>query len=368
MLISDSASSLHSSIYTYVHNPESSVLNRLNNKLYQRLYLPSKVSPIYTIFDLSSEVDVDVEIKRIINYFKERNITKIVLKHPDAFMGEGNVFIDMTQDTDAIREGINKLWAMPCSATSEYPTHLLVESQNTLPRISRKTGKEKTGFTAYRIVGIADENGVLGYFIATKSVSDDIDSHKRTVLKAYFDGPASAKGFTQHFGLKDKYYNIGNDRIPINPEVMHKVFKAAFSLYSDLSTMTEREFNQHINHLILSKKASESFVSLLEIVDEKNEITTKIFPKGERLIIFISTTQSKLPYEISLLLNEIKRTVKPANHVVSPSARLTTFYSSTRVRKIEIDSLSIQTFIDVVEKLKSEHNFSQATSNQKACR
>ncbi|MES2142681.1 MAG: hypothetical protein V4471_07375 [Pseudomonadota bacterium] len=323
MLISDKHSNTlrDTSSYDYIHTAPNFILNQLCNKVYQRLYLPSEVSPEHTLFDLS--LDRTQEIKRVVRYFKEKNITKIVLKHPDAFMGNGNVFIDSPQDGEALRKGVEKLGRKVCDTTSVFPSHLLVESQNAFPRISRKTGEEKPGFTAYRIVGIADENGILGYFIATKSISPGVNSHERTVLKAYFDGGEKRAGsFTQHCGLKDKYSNIGSDRILIDLDILEKTFKAAYSLYHDLSVLSADNFTSHIHSLVRNKKADEeikaaqaienkgqaiskSFLSVLRMLNPNGEVTVKTRVKGGQLDIYVAARQPRLPLEISSFLDKI---------------------------------------------------------------
>lgn len=307
--------------YDYVDNSSRWLVQQLSNKVYQRLYLPSEVSPEYSLFDLS--LNIDTEIKRVLEYFREKNIDKIVLKHPDTFMGDGNMFIDSIQNEKAIRQGIEKLRAMKCVNTKIYPDHILVENQKTLPRVNRKTGEKKNGFTTYRIVGLAEENGMLGYFIATKSISNNIDSHKRTTLKAYFDGgKKNSASRIKHFGLKDKYYKVGENNIEINPESLDKISKTIYQLYQDLSN--KPDFKAHVDSLILTKKEkerqefpqvlnkkqaqliSESFLSALKIIDTDNVVKVETQIKTEEsLALCLSTLQPRLPSEVCLFLKNI---------------------------------------------------------------
>lgn len=305
--------------YTYVHTPKDSVINQLGNKINQRLYLPSEVSPKYVLFDLSA--DRDKEVARIVNYFNERQVEKIVLKHPEACMGDGNVFIDSIQNEDTIKQGIEKLIRIKYATTSNFP-YLLVESQSAFLRVSRKTGEVKPGFTTYRIVGITSENGSLGYFIATKSISSNIDSHQRNFFKFYFNGlndPDYGNRFI-HCKPKDKYFNLGTNRIPINSKFLEKAFKSVYRLYHDLQNMTGIEFKTHIDSLILSKKENkdlnkleelykglyESFLSQFKLLNSKDEITVKASIKKEPFFyVHVLTSQPKFSPEISLFLKKI---------------------------------------------------------------
>ncbi|MES2998479.1 MAG: hypothetical protein V4700_04070 [Pseudomonadota bacterium] len=260
MLITDSYYPLNNpNTYDYIHTPFKFVLDGLCNKISQRLYLPPEASPEYTLFDLS--LDTNQEIKRVISFFKQKNITKIVIKHPNSFEGKGNVFIDSIQNENAIKQGVKKIKRIFSSTQRSLPTHLLVEEQKIFPRISSKTKDKKPVFIVYRVVGIANSNGVFGYFIATKSISTGIDSHKRSELKCYFGeekkkviGP---KWTTRYCGTKDKYFNLGNKKIIINSETLNKVFKSTYKFYCDLDT-TLLKFNEdHYNPLVLNKKNSD---------------------------------------------------------------------------------------------------------------
>lgn len=305
--------------YKYVHTPKASIIDQLNNKINQRLYLPSEISPPYVLFDLSK--DRDKELARITDYFNKLKIDKIVLKHPEACMGGGNVFIDSIQNKDAIRQGIEKL--SKYNSIDNVP-YLLVESQGAFPRVSRKTGEVKLGYTTYRIVGIAGKNGILGYFIASKSTSSSVDSHQRNNFKFYFNGikrmvdPRQPNWILQHCKPKDKYFNLGSDRISINSKLLEKVFKSAYRLYRDLQNMTACEFNIHINSLVLKnvkennnlnkeelkiKGLYESFISQFKELNLKNEIIVKGTIKQDKLNINLSTSESRS--EICLFLEKL---------------------------------------------------------------
>lgn len=339
-------------VYDYVDNSSLWLVHQLSNKVYQRLYLPSEVSPEYTLFDLS--LNIDTEIKRVLEYFREKNIDKIVLKHPDTTMGKGNVFIDSIQNENTIRQGIEKLSVMECVNTRVYPAYILVENQKTLPRVSRKTGEKKSSFTTYRIVGIAEKNGMLGYFIATKSISKTIDSHKRTTLKAYFDGgkktPASC---IEHFGLKEKYYKIGENSIEINPESLDKISKAVHQLSEDLSN--KQNFKAHVDSLILTKKEkerhekaqliSESFLSALKIIDSDNVVKVETQIKTEKsLALCLSTLQPRLPSEVCLFLKKIASQCANSN-IYSPRSN---FFSAFQRIEININTNS-KIFMNIAE-------------------
>ncbi|KAF5292204.1 hypothetical protein FQR65_LT11302 [Abscondita terminalis] len=306
--------------YRYIHAPEASVLSRIGNKVNQRLYLPSEVSPPYVLFDLS--LDIDREIKRVQEYFREKGIDKIVLKHPQSCMGDGNIFIDSIQNEAAIKQGIEKLSKNPSIDNLSY---LLVESQSAFPRVSRKTGEIKSGYTTYRIVGIADENGILGYFIASKSISSGVDSHQRNILKLYFNGKRIVNDeycnwISQHCKPKDKYFNLGSNRIVIDSTLLEKVFKSAYRLYRDAQIMTANEFKAHIDSLIKKENSGlniaqlktkglyESFISQFKALNLNDKIMVKGTIKQDKLNIYLLTPEPSS--EICLFLEKLALKIK----------------------------------------------------------
>jgi hypothetical protein len=307
--------------YRYVHVPKDSVINLLGNKINQRLYLPAEVSPPYVLFDLSK--DRDKELARIIDYFNKLKIDKIVLKHPEDCMGNGNIFIDSIQNEAAIKQGLEKLSK---NQNIDNLPYLLVESQSAFPRVSRKTGEVKSGYTTYRIVGIADENGILGYFIASKSISSVVDSHQRNTFKFYFNGKRIVDDkynnwIGQHCKPKDKYFNLGSDRILIDSTLLEKVFKSAYRLYHNAQIMTADEFKADIDSLILKKENSglnieklktkglyESFISQFKALNLKDKIIVKGSIKQDKLNIYLSTPKPRS--EVCLFLEKLVLKIK----------------------------------------------------------
>lgn len=357
-------------------------MHALCNKVYQRLYLPPEVSPEYTLIDLS--LDRNAEIARVVKYFNEKDIDKVVLKHPDTFMGMGNVFMDSIQNQNTIRQEINNLSNIRCACTQEYPNYILVEDQKTFPRISRKTGKEKTGFTTYRIVAIADENGIVGYFIATKSISNDIDSHKRTIIKAYFDGDEEISSSSiVYCGLKDKYYNIGENRIKINPESLEKISKAVYKLYQDLLNMDNQNFKCHVDSLALNKKEprespknqaqlmSKSFLSALKMIATDDLVKAKTSFKEGNLSLRIWTPQPRLPSEVLLFFRKIAS--KCANSsICSLRSKFFSAFQCAEVIKVNVND-NFDAFMRISEETKIEfskeqENLIQLEDNQKVRR
>lgn len=239
--------------YAYIHTGSfEEEIDELNNKVHQRLYLPDEVSPEYRI--LESNVESEKLVKDISNYFANKNISKIVLKSAISHEGQGNLFIDITDET-ALNQAVKKIQQL--DSTSKY---FLAEEQKEFPHQSRKTGESKTGHLTYRMVGIATQEGDLGHFIATKSISSTLDSHQRGKMKCYFDKPGNAyhsqtKWTLEACGPKDKYFGKGDNKIDIDPVLMDKISKNIYQLYADIKTMTAEEFKQHIDQLVSRKNA-----------------------------------------------------------------------------------------------------------------
>lgn len=369
------------SAYKYIHRPETSVLQNLSNKMYQRLYLPSEVSPEYTLFDLSA--DREQEINRVVSYFKGKGINKMVLKHPRSCQGKGNVFIDSINAENTIRRGVANLETKP-AYPNELPRYLLAESQKTFSRVSRKTKKEKPGFIAYRMVGIADEDGIMEYFIATKSVSDNIDSHQRHRLKCYFNAKKWDYPYVtiRHFGLKNKHFNSGRNpnSIPINREFLQKTFKSSFKLFNDLETMNPDRFKDNIDSLIDTKRKSEiasfapqgtkvnaslneeqkveklkkSLFALFKRPSLKDEMEIKVkLEKGYIVIHLLRSSQIK-PRSLSLLLGKLSSMVAEIKD--SPQRSWGSFFSPYYRVKVRLpnNAASYQTLMAAVEETKRE--------------
>ncbi len=251
--------------YTHVHTVSSEKeVDYLNNKVYQRLYLPDEVSPEYRIFQ--SNATSDELSEKIYKHFSDKGVSKIVLKAAVGYLGAGNVFIEEIQNKEALQKSIEKMQSL-----NQYPTadtkYFLAEEQKEFPRVSRKTGEAKTSHLTYRLVGIANQDGDVGHFIASKSISPSIDSHqpgeKPGEKKCYF-GKEGAKyqGKKERSltacGPKDKYFGIGEKKIDIDPALMDRISKQIYQLYSDIKSMTDEQFEQHIDSLVELKNTLSS--------------------------------------------------------------------------------------------------------------
>jgi hypothetical protein len=237
--------------YKHVHTGSFEIeIDKLNNKVLQRLYLPDEVSPEYRILQLNTapeELIADISM-----YFSVKGISKIVLKSAISHEGKGNLFIDI-KDKEALKQGIKQMRKL--NANTKY---FLAEEQKEFPRVSRKTEEQKSGHLTYRLVGIANPEGDLGHFIASKSIPDSIDSHQRVKMKCYFDQPGKThdrkSGWSlEACGPKDKYFGLGENKVDIDPALMDKLSKRMYQLYADIKSMSEEEFAQHFDSLVAYK-------------------------------------------------------------------------------------------------------------------
>lgn len=239
--------------YTHVHTGSfETEIDKLNNKVLQRLYLPDEISPEYRI--LQANAAPEKLAKDISNYFIAKGISKIVLKSAINHEGKGNIFTDI-EDKEEFEQAIVKI----CELNAETK-YFLAEEQKEFPRISRKTGEKKTDHLSYRLVGIANQEGDLGHFIASKSISDSLDSHQRGKMKCYFNESGkthqSKTGWQlKACGPKDKYFGIGEKKIDIHPALMDKISKQIYQLYTDIKSMTDEEFELHVDSLVERKNA-----------------------------------------------------------------------------------------------------------------
>lgn len=237
--------------YKYVHTGSfEAEINQLNNKVHQRLYLPDEVSPEYRI--LESNVTPKKLVKDIVNYFDNKGISKIVLKAAISHEGQGNLFVDLKDET-SLQQSIEKIQQL-----NEYNKYFLAEEQKEFPRISRKTDKQKSDHLTYRLVGIANSEGDVNHFIATKSISSSLDSHQRGKMKCYFyesgkTHRSETKWTLEACGPKDKYFGEGDKKVDIDPALMNKISKNIYQLYADIKSMTNEEFEQHIDQLVTYK-------------------------------------------------------------------------------------------------------------------
>ncbi len=239
--------------YAYIHTGSfEAEIDDLNNKVHQRLYLPDEVSPDYRM--LESTVAAETLVKEISNYFGNKGISKIVLKSAISHEGQGNIFVDLNNDI-TLKQAVEEIQQIN---TTKY---FLAEEQKEFPHQSRKTGESKTGYLSYRMVGIAIQEGDLGHFIASKSLSTSLDSHQQQ-MKYYFGEPNDTyvdpedRGWLlKAYGPKDKYFGKGNNKIEIEPALMEKISKNMYQLYADIKTMTDEEFKQHIDQLVSRKNA-----------------------------------------------------------------------------------------------------------------
>ncbi|WP_339045474.1 hypothetical protein [Candidatus Mesenet endosymbiont of Agriotes lineatus] len=264
--------------YTYKSTPSEYEITQLDNKVYQRLYLPQEVSPEHLMLDLS--ISSDNLANQVVQYFKDKDITKIALKHPDRAVGKGNIFINDLANKNEVEKGIEQLKNLNGLHSKSPPSYLLAEKQKIFPRISRKTGEQKDGYLTYRIVGIATKEENVGYFIATKSLSEEVNSHKRKSMKRYFgeeheaidSDDANNKWQSIYIGPKDKYFNIGERKIPINKDVIQEVFKSAYHLYHDIKAHTKEEFEANIAKLA---KSNNHEIAFMDSKFQKSELVEK---------------------------------------------------------------------------------------------
>lgn len=251
-------------------------MSQLENKVNQRLYLSREVSPGHLILDLS--LDSDKLTDRVIQYFKGKDTEKIVLKHPDLAVGLGNIFINNSINKENVKNGIESLRKM-YRTRSGSPKYLLSEEQKIFPRISRKTKEEKDGYLTFRIVGIATKEGGLEYFIATKSFSEGANSHERKKMKCYFGRKhttidrdnADHEWESTYVGPKDKYFNIGERKIPINENTIQRIFKAAYHLYHDIKSHSKTEFQEHIAKCVKAHNNKEDYCPFMDDKFQKLE-------------------------------------------------------------------------------------------------
>ncbi len=297
--------------YTYRSTPSKYEITQLDNKVYQRLYLPKEVSPEHLTLDLS--INSDKLADQVVQYFKDKDITKIALKHPDLAVGKGNIFINDLTNKNKIKESIEQLKNLNGLHSKLLPSYLLVEEQKIFSRISRKTGEQKDGYLTFRIVGIATKEENIGYFIATKSLSEEVNSHKRKSMKRYFGekhetidrDDADNKWQSTYVGPKDKYSNIGERKILINENTMQEVFKSAYHLYHDIKSHTKEEFEAHIAKLAKPNNHEIVFMDpkfqKLELV-EKNDFTALLLASEASYSPLIDKILKEIDYEPSDLI------------------------------------------------------------------
>lgn len=328
--------------YTHIHTGSfEAEIDQLNNKVYQRLYLPDQVSPEYRI--LESKVEPEKLVKDISNYFSNKNISKIVLKSAISHEGQGNFFIDIT-DQAALSQGIRKIQKL--NINSKY---FLAEEQKEFPRVSRKTGEEKPDHLTYRLVGIANVEGDVNHFIATKSISSSLDSHQRGRMKCYFNEPGKthqnkAKWMHEACGPKDKYFGIGDNKIAIDPALMNKISKNMYQLYADIKSMPDEEFEQHIDELVIRKNALSSKEEKIAqfSIKEKPE---KELVNSANLMTFERTTDAYPPLAAAIATEMVKTNTIDLTKLAELSGRhedLEPFLNAMS-RKKKFDSLQTAT-------------------------
>ncbi|WP_342219364.1 hypothetical protein [Rickettsiella endosymbiont of Miltochrista miniata] len=243
--------------YKHVHTGSFEVeIDKLNNKVYQRLYLPDEVSPEYRI--LQSKTATEKLAEDIFNYFSTKRIAKIVLKSAVGHEGKGNIFINDIQDKEALKKDIENIKSLNQYQPDANTKYFLAEEQKEHPHVNRETDETKPGHVTYRLVGITSQEGDLGHFIATKSNSASLDSHQRGKMKCYFGTPGkthvSKVGWSlQACGPKDKYFGKGDNKVDIDPILMNKLSKRMYQLYADIKTMSDENFEEHIDQLVILK-------------------------------------------------------------------------------------------------------------------
>ncbi|MGC1854002.1 MAG: hypothetical protein WA659_01290 [Candidatus Aquirickettsiella sp.] len=130
--------------YKHVHTGSFEVeIDKLNNKVYQRLYLPDEVSPEYRI--LQSKTAAEELTNDIFNYFSAKSISKIVLKSAVGHEGKGNIFINDIRDKEALKKEIEEIKSLNQYQPHDNSKYFLAEEQKEFKRVSRKTGKIKPG-------------------------------------------------------------------------------------------------------------------------------------------------------------------------------------------------------------------------------
>jgi hypothetical protein len=245
--------------YKHVHTGSFEVeIDKLNNKVHQRLYLPDEASPEYRI--LQSDATPEELTEDIFNYFSAKGISKLVLKSAVSHEGKGNIFINDIRDKETLKKDIEKIKSLNQYQSDANIKYFLAEEQKEFPRVSRKTGEQKPDHLSYRLVGIANQNGDLGHFIASKSISASLDSHQRGKMKCYFNESGkthkSENGWLlEACGPKDKYFCQGEKKIDIDPLLMDKLCKRMYQLYTDIKAMSDEEFELHIDSLVERKNA-----------------------------------------------------------------------------------------------------------------
>lgn len=248
--------------YKHIHTGSFEIeIDKLNNKVYQRLYLPDEVSPEYRI--LPSKTATEALAEDIFNYFSAKGINKIVLKSAVGHEGKGNIFINDIQDKEALKIGIKNIQSINQYPSDPNTKYFLAEEQKEFMRVSRKTGEPKPGHLSYRLVGIANQDEDIGHFIASKSISQDIDSHQREKMTCYFGISGETRNNKAGWslearGTKDKYFGLGEDRIEIDPSLMKSISKRIYQLYADIKTLNDETFEQHIDKLVIRKNALSS--------------------------------------------------------------------------------------------------------------
>ncbi|MGC1854003.1 MAG: hypothetical protein WA659_01295 [Candidatus Aquirickettsiella sp.] len=110
-------------------------------------------------------------------------------------------------------------------------------------------------------MGIANQDGDIGHFVASKSISQDIDSHRREKMTCYFGTPGKTHQsgwLLEACGPKDKYFGKGENFVDIDPILMDKLSKHMYQFYADIKTMTDEEFKQHVDDLVTRNNALSS--------------------------------------------------------------------------------------------------------------
>lgn len=269
--------------YKHVHTGSFEVeIDKLNNKVYQRLYLPDEVSPEYRI--LQSKTAAEELTNDIFNYFSAKSISKIVLKSAVGHEGKGNIFINDIWDKEALKKEIKEIKSLNQNQPDANSKYFLAEEQKEFKHMSRKTGEAKPGHLSYRLVGIANQEGDIGHFIASKSISQDIDSHRGEKMTCYFGIPGETHKNKDRWslearGTKDKYFGIGEKKIDIAPALMDRISKQIYQLYSDIKSMTDEQFEQHIDSLVELKNTLSSRKERIEnfklLIVNREEIIDK---------------------------------------------------------------------------------------------
>lgn len=246
--------------FTHVHTGSfETEIDKLNNKILQRLYLPDEVSPEYRI--LQSNTESEELTEEIFNYFSVRGVSKIVLKSAVSHEGLGNIFIHDIQDKEALKKDIEKIKSLNPYQSEFNIKYFIAEEQKEFPRISRKTGEEKPDHLTFRLVGIANQEGDIGHFIVSKSISASLNSHQQQQMTCYFGNSGETYSdeddnwLLKACGPKDKYFGKGDNKVEIDPDLMAKISKQMYQLYVDIKSMTNEDFEKHIDQLVTIKNA-----------------------------------------------------------------------------------------------------------------